>query len=375
MTRRRPLSLTTPALALIGFTLAIIGILFVHSTTARPLESFPGELARAQALKLLVAVAGFVVVSRLDYRLLQRLAYPFYAVVFALLLALLVMRSTSSARPPRWIELPLFNVQPSEMMKVAVILCLACYLRFRDSQRRLSGLVVPYLMVFVPMVLVALQPDLGTSLMFPPVLLALLFVSGARPLPLMLTLGAGVSALPAAYYLRGLVPVLHVYQLERFKAYFRQWDPAVLQDEAYQLHQSLIALGSGGIHGKGWTRGTQNALDLVPEKHTDFIFSIIGEEWGFVGAAGVVVLYAVLVGLCLRVATVTREPFGRLVAAGVGTAFAVQSLQNLGMTMGLTPITGLPLPFVSFGGSSLVSSFVALGFVVSIGRRPVRVVA
>ena len=375
---RTPLRFTACTLSLIGLALAVTGILFVHSTTARADESFPGDDARGQIVKLFVGIACFVVVSRLDYRLFHRLAFPLYGLILgalAILLLLKVSGDGSARTPPRWIQLPYFSIQPSELMKVAMILCLARYMRFRKSQRNITGLVPPYLLVFVPMAFVAVQPDLGTSLMFPPVLLAMLFVGGARLWPLTVTLVVGVGTLPMAYFLRQFVPLLHEYQLDRFKAYFRQWDPAVLQHEAYQLYQSLIALGSGGLAGKGWSQGTQNTQGWVPEKHTDFIFSIIGEEWGFAGASTVILLFALLVILCFRVAIHTREPFGRLVATGVGVMFAVQSLQNLGMTMGLTPITGLPLPFVSFGGSSLVSSFFALALVVSIARRQVRVVA
>ncbi len=374
--RSFPLGWTRLGLVGVAVTLTTIGVLFVHSTTVGAGTTFPSSAAQAQMLKALFAVGVFVVVSRVDYRLFGRLAYAFYGVVVATLVVLLVAKSSSDGTA-RWIEFPFFSIQPSELMKVAVIVVLAHYLRFRESYRSVSGLAWPYVLVFAPMGLVALAPDLGTSLMLPPVLLALLFVARARLWPLLVTLLVGVGSLPTAFYLRDLVPMpLHSHQFDRIAVWLQQTDPAVLRTAAgYHLKESLIALGSGGLTGQGWGQGTQNKLGWLPERETDFIFSVIGEEWGFVGTACVLLLYLLLVALCIRVAIRTREPFGRLVATGVGVAFAAQSLQNICMTMGLTPITGLPLPFVSFGGSSLVSSFLALGLVVSVASRPVRVVA
>ena len=359
-TRRAPLRWTRILLPAVAAALLVIGILFVHSTTAEPGEAFPGRIARWQLIKALVASALFVALSRLDYRHLARFAYVAYGGLALVLIALLVRPSSSPTA--RWIELGFIQVQPSELMKVAVILCLARYLRYRESYRRVQGLALPYLLTFAPMALVAMQPDLGTSLMLPPVLVALLYVARARLWPLAVTVGTGVASLPVAFYLGDVVPLMRGYQLRRITDFFER--------EGYQLQQSLITIGSGGMTGREWGHGVH-----LPARHTDFIFSVIGEEWGFVGAAGVAALYATMVVLCLRVALATREPFGRLTAAGIATVFAAQSLQNMAMTMGLTPITGLPLPFISHGGSSLASSAVALGIVCAVAARPVRVVA
>jgi rod shape determining protein RodA len=374
MTAREPLGFTRYALVAAALVLTAIGILFVHSTLADEGESFPGAAAKRQLIKALVALAAFAAVAAFDYRRLDRLAYVVYGLLVAVLVLLLVLKF-SSGGVGRWIDFPFFQVQPSELMKLAVILCLARYLRYRSDQRRVAGLVAPYLLTLIPMGLVLLQPDLGTALMLPPTLLAMLFVGGARMRHILLTILVGLVFLPAAYLLGDRLPLLHGYQRERLTAYIKQSDPATRRHEAYQLAQSQIAIGSGGLFGKGLQRGTQNLHRFVPEKHTDFIFSIIGEEWGFAGASSIVVLFLILVVLCLRVALHTREPFGRLVATGVAVGFAVQSLQNIGMTLGLTPITGLPLPFVSFGGSSLVSSYLALALLVSISLHRVRVVA
>jgi rod shape determining protein RodA len=360
------------ALALTG-----VGVLFVHSTTALEGEEFPGSVARKQILRAGVALAALAVVVRwVDYRFVERRAYVFYWAMVAFLSALLAVKYLrGDDRAIRWFRFVLFDVQPSELMKLAVVLCLARYLRFRDDQRSLGGLVMPYVLTLVPMVLVLLQPDLGTSLLFVPVLLGMLFVAGARARYLVLTIALALAVLPAAYFLGDSLPILHEYQLRRVTAYFEQHDPAVRSREAYQLDQSEVAIGSGGLFGRGLGRGSQNLLGHLPAKHTDFIFSIIGEESGFVGASSVVVVFLFVVLLSLRVALYTREPFGRLVAAGIAVAFAAQSFQNIGMTMGLLPITGVPLPFVSYGGSSLVASYLALALVMRVASQRVTVVA
>jgi len=363
-------------LLVVALTLTGVGVLFVHSTKGLDGESFPSAFARKQIVRAGVALLAMFAVARIDYRFFERRAFTFYgAIVLVLcgLLGLKILRGDSD--PSRWMRFAYFDVQPSELMKLAVILCLARYLRFREDQRRLTGLLMPFLLTLVPMGLVLLQPDLGTSLMLPPVLLALLFVAGARRRYLLLTILLGVATLPAAYLLGDRLPLLREYQLRRVTAFFEQNDPAVRHREAYHLDQSEVALGNGGLFGRGLGSGSQNALGHLPAKHTDFIFAVIGEEWGFVGATSVVVLFLVFILLVLRVSLATREPFGRLLSAGIAVAFAAQSFQNLGMTMGLTPITGLPLPFVSYGGSSLVSSFVALGLVLRIASQRVTVVA
>ncbi len=374
-------ALTTPRmtrwwLLALALGLTTIGVIFVHSTMAIDGESFPCEYARKQIVRAFVAFVALCIVWRIDYKWIERRAYVFYGVIIALLsflLALKYLRGDDGAA--RWFQLAFFNVQPSELMKLAVILALARYFRYREDYRRIGGWIRPCLLTIAPMVLVLLQPDLGTSLMLPPVLLGMLFIGGARRRHVVLTILLGLLVLPAAYYLGDHVPLLRGYQMRRVTAFFEQSDPAVRRLDAFHLDQSEVALGDGGLLGRGLGQGAQNTLGHLPEKHTDFIFSVIGEEWGFVGAVAIAAAFLVFVLLCLRVALLTREPFGRLVAVGVGVAFAAQAFQNMGMTMGLTPITGLPLPFVSYGGSSLVASFIATGFVLRIASQRVAVVA
>jgi len=374
----RKLRLTRWFLLLLVAVLTGVGILFVHSTTTLH-EPFPNSSARSQMLKAVVALVVLFTAASVDYRRFDRFAYAFYALMFAILVGMVGIKVATGSTMNRSISLAWVQVQPSELMKVALILALARYLRFREDQHSLLGLVIPFLMTFVPMGLVVLQPDLGTSLIFPPILLGMLLVAGAKRRHLAAVILFGGMTLLGAYSFGDHVPFLRKsswgrYQRERIEAFLNR-DETTRSSHGWQLAQSEIAIGSGGLLGKGFGQGPQNLGRFVPEKQTDFIFSIIAEEWGFVGAASVVVGFVLLVFVVLRVSLGTREPFGRLTTAGVGVAFAVQSAQNLGMTLGLTPITGLPLPFISFGGSSLVTSFLAVGIVYGIASRPVRVMA
>ena len=357
-----------------GFT--AIGVLFIHSTMGAPGEAFPGDIARRQILRAGIALIACCVVWRVNYLWVERRAYAIYGVLIAVLCTLLGLKFLQrDDGASRWFRLVFFDVQPSELMKLAVILALARYLRFREDYRRLRGLVFPVLLTVVPMGLVLLQPDLGTSLMFPPILIGMLYISGARPRHLVVAIVLGALLLPTAYFLGEHLPLLRGYQMRRVTAFFEQWDPVVRKHEAYHLDQSEVALGNGGLWGRGLGEGTQNTLGHLPAKHTDFIYSVIGEEWGFVGVAGMTLAFFLFVALALRVAYNTREPFGRLVVVGVAVAFAAQSFQNMSMTMGLSPITGLPLPFVSYGGSSLVATWASLGLVLRVASQRVTVVA
>ena len=355
---------------LLTLSLIVVGIFFVHSTTTAG-ESFPSRAAKGQIAKAIVALAALLVVSRIDYRFFEKWAFGFYGLLLCVLGAMVAVKLTYGGIV-RSLDLLFVQIQPSEIMKTVLILALALFLRHRRDQARLHGLLLPCLMTMVPMAMVLLQPDLGTSLMFPPVLLGMLLVAGARRRHLAFAVLVGPALLITAYCVGD--PLMKDYQRARLRSFIQQ-DATTLANDGFQLHQSKIAIGSAGLLGKGFAKGTQNRLRFLPERHTDFIFSVIAEELGFVGALALILAYVVLILLILHVAWATREPFGRLVATGVGIALAAQTMQNLGMTVGLTPITGLPLPFVSFGGSSLVTSALAIGVVLSVARCPVRVVA
>jgi len=352
--------------------LTVLGILFVHSTTAAG-DAFPSQSARGQIIKALVGFLGLALAFRIDYRRIEKRAYAIYGLLAFVLAGMLAVKAAAGGFN-RFISLYAFQIQPSEMMKLGLILALSRYLMFREDQRRVTGLVGPFLITLIPMALVLLQPNLGLSLMFPPVLLGMLFVAGAKPRHLAAAVLAVMVLVPAAYFLSSYFPLLHDYQRRRLESFVVR-GPETARSLGYQLEQSIIAVSSGGPAGRGYGEGTQNLLDHLPEKHTDFIFSIICEELGFAGGIGVVALYVLLVWGLLRVAVYTREPFGRLVTTGIAVSFAAQAFENIGMTLGLTPITGIALPFVSLAGSNLVMSLTAVGMALGIASRPVRVVA
>ncbi|MCA9072452.1 MAG: FtsW/RodA/SpoVE family cell cycle protein, partial [Planctomycetaceae bacterium] len=257
--------------------------------------------------------------------------------------------------------------QPSELAKLAYILTLADYLMYRRNYRRWLGLVVPFLLTLVPVGLILREPDLGTSLVFFPILFAMLFAAGARPRHLVAIGLLGVLCLPALWW------GMSAEQKSRVVTLFTQQDggPAPRGD-GYHLHQSKQVLAFGGVWGSEWGGMTMNdpLAYHLPAGRTDFIFCLIGERWGLGGTLLVILLYALLFGRGLTIAGATREPFGRLVAVGIVALLASQTIINTGMTVGMMPITGLTLPLMSYGGSSLLATCLALGLLVNVGLRP-----
>lgn len=349
-----------------------------------------------------LGVAALVAVTFLDYRRLGPIAYGLYAVML-LLLALLIVAKILRSRfgieipflEPRngaycWIQFKfggrtLFQVQPSEFCKIAYILALAYYLRFRKNYRALAGLIGPFALTLLAMVLIVLEPDLGTVMLLMPTLFAMLFAAGARSRHLILILCMAALSCPL---------VLKEYQRMRIAGFFLQ-NPRIMaaahdnprlatllvgrpeliyqwqRDQGFQLLHSKQAVASGGLTGYGFARGPylQDDFFSLPEKHNDFIFAVIAHQFGLVGSAATLGLYALIIAAGLRIAYKNTDPFGRLVAVGITSMFAVQTLVTTSMTLGLMPITGLTLPFVSYGGSSLLTSFISLGLLNSIGKH------
>jgi rod shape determining protein RodA len=241
---------------------------------------------------------------------------------------------------------------------------LAAYLSEVKSQDlSLEQVLRATVLAAIPMVLVFIQPDVGTTIVLAAILVGILVVAGARPKQL------AVLALSALILLFGAfqLGVVKDYQLQRLTGFLdSNNDP---QGANYNKQQSEIGIGSGGITGTGYLHGTQTNLDFIPEQHTDFIFTVVGEEFGFVGAVVMLLLFAILIWRAFRIATLSKDPFGTYVAAGIGSMFAIQMFVNVGMTIGIMPITGIPLPFVSYGGSSLLANFLAVGLLLNIHMR------
>lgn len=324
-----------------------------------------GRFAARQALWMILAIPAMFAATLVSYRRLKRWSAPLYAVCLLLLVAVYFCPPRNSAH--RWIPLGVVDLQPSEIAKLASVLTLAHYLRHRRNYRRLTGLLVPFLITTLPVVLILREPDLGTSLLFFPVLYAMLFAAGARLRHLLAVglLGAALSPV--------LWSIMSAEQRSRITAVFLQEDGGPPPPgDGYHLHQSKQMLALGGLWGSelaGMPVSDAAAYGL-PASRTDFVFCLVGERWGLWGAGVVLALYSLLLVQCLAVAAATQEPFGRLLCVGIAALIAAQVVINTGMTVGLMPITGLTLPLVSYGGSSLLTTSLALGLVLNVGMRP-----
>jgi rod shape determining protein RodA len=306
-----------------------------------------------------LAVVVFIATTAFDYHWLKTFAWPIYLAQLGLLVVTLAIGSGTGGSS-RWISIFGLQFQFSELAKILMIVVLANYLSAREG--RLSSLwsiVGACVLVGPPLLLVLLQPDLGTSLVFAAILLGMLFMSGASLRWLGVLVGAGLAALPLLW-----TYMLRDYQKERLTAFLNPLGD--IQGSGYQLYQSQIAVGSGSWFGKGLTNGTQNALDLLPVQNTDFVFAILGEELGFLGAMAVIALFVALLWRLLTAAWRSKDPFGMLFGSGLAAMVLFQLVVNVGMVIGLMPITGIPLPFVTHGGASLISIAAGLGIVESV---------
>ena len=289
----------------------------------------------------------------------RRYAYLFYG--FSLLLLVAVFfAGTIGMGARRWLSIGGFLLQPSELMKVALVLALARYYHDQSASMRLDswGLGVPILLIAIPAAFIIKQPDLGTAIMVISVGVTVMLVAGLSWNLIVGSLLLLGSSFPLAWNL------LHDYQRQRITTlFFPEQDPL---GAGYHIIQSKIAIGSGGVLGKGFMGGSQSHLDFLPERHTDFIFSVFAEEWGFMGGIALLLLYGMIIVRALFIATQANNRFGLLVVVGMTTFFAFQVLVNIGMVIGLLPVVGIPLPFISYGGSSMLTLMLAMGLLVHI---------
>ena len=314
-----------------------------------------------QAAFLTIGLVLMVLTAVPNYAHYRRASIFLYVVGAISLLSLLVVgRYTRGARG--WFSLGPINVQPAEVMKVAVVMALARVLMYGKNIHRIRGLILPVSVAAFPAALVLLQPDLGTALLFVPTLLAMLYVAGARKRHIAAMMALIMAAVPVAYF-----TVLKPYQRGRLIAFIAP-DKAT-RDQVYQQKKSVQAVAAGGIIGNGIGESGAHLPFYVPDRHTDFIYSIIAEELGFVGSIFILILFGVLYVQSLRIARQTREPFGRLLVVGLTTLLATQTFINLGMTIGVAPITGVTLPFISYGGSSLVMCGLSMGLILNVSAR------
>lgn len=356
---------------LLGSAIAVsgFGVYVVRIATDGDIPSDPGYFFTRQVAYTLIGLVALFFTLRLDLERLSRYVWTLYAMLIAAVGIVLVLGS-SARGSTRWIELGPLRIQPSELGKVVIAFVLAVIvverIRSMDSAR-LSLFVAG--IAAVPAGIVFLQPDLGTSLVYAAITVAILWVAG-QPITHFIVAGAVVVTLAALvlYILPAAgVNVLKPYQVDRLTAFVDSG--ADRSETGYQLEQSKVAIGSGGAFGKGPSGATQTINDFLPEHHTDFIFAVVAEMFGFLGAGLLIALYFVIIWRCLVIMRQAHTELERLVAAGLTAMLAFEVFVNIGMNVGIMPITGIPLPFMSYGGSHTLTNLVAVGVLLRIGRR------
>jgi rod shape determining protein RodA len=366
MTLLQKLTQVNWGLVLLITVIASVGFSALYSAAGGSFEPWAGR----QMARFAVGVVLMLAVALVDIRVWFRFSYAFYGFALLLLVAVEVVGSIGMGAQ-RWLDLGVIQIQPSELMKVAVILVLARYFHGLTIEQigRPHYLIWPTMLTFVPAGLIAKQPDLGSAILCVAPAAALFFLAGVRAWKFIVVIGGVGGAIPIAWQF------LREYQKQRVYTFLDpENDPL---GSGYHIIQSKIALGSGGIWGKGYMQGTQSHLQFLPEKQTDFIFTMFSEEMGFVGGLALLGLFLLVMVYGTAIALRARSDFGRLVASGIMVSFFTYAFINMGMVMGLLPVVGIPLPLVSYGGTAMMSKLLAFGLVinayvhrdVAIGRR------
>ncbi|WP_169786950.1 rod shape-determining protein RodA [Nitriliruptor alkaliphilus] len=363
-----PIKHLDPVLVLSALALTGIGLVAIYSAKLQALTDqglSPLLYISRQVLAMVVGILGMVAAAVIDYRHLRTYAAVIYGVALVLLVLVITPLGTTFGGAQRWILIGGFQLQPSELAKIAVLIAIAAVLHERKGEPGIGAIAVCLALTMVPMGLVFLQPDLGTSIVFVWLCAILFLVGGVKGRYL---IGLGIAAVTATIAVLRM-DLIADYQVQRLTAFLDASNPSLGQGPGFQTRQSVIAIGSGQVGGKGLFQGTQTSLSYVPENHTDFIFTVIGEEFGFLGAMIVLGLFLVLIWRGLRIAVIAKDLFGTLLAVGVVAMLALQVFVNVGMTVGIMPVTGIPLPFVSYGGTSLIVWFAIVGLLLNVHMR------
>lgn len=341
-------------LVLLISMLASVGFIALYSAAGGSIEPW----ASKQMMRFGIGMAGMIVIALVNIRWWYRLAYPIYAVGFISLVIVEIFGHIGMGAQ-RWINLGFIQIQPSEFMKIAAIMALAKYFHAAtpEDMRSIRFLIPAVLMIGAPIALVLLQPNLGMAVMMGAGGAAMLFLAGAPWILFIAGAGAVAAAVPLIW------TFMHEYQKKRVHTFLNpESDPL---GSGYNIIQSKIALGSGGIEGKGFLNGTQSHLNFLPEKQTDFIFTLWAEEWGLVGGIGLIILIALILMYCGWIAFRCRHAFGQLLAYGLMINFSLYIFINVAMVMGLIPVVGIPFPMVSYGGTSMLAALVGFGLILS----------
>ncbi len=349
-------------LLLLLLLLAGISILNLYSATYAIWEVGGAGVFTRQIYWFLIGFFVFLLMTTFNYHVLERAAYPFYFLSVGLLVVVLVMGRISSGSQ-RWLAMGPVSFQPSELAKPAILMVLAKFFSDKGGYReyRLRDLWQPFLLMTIPAVLILKEPDLGTALLLVLVSFSVILFVKVHWKSLLILVGSGLAMAPFVWF------NLKDYQRMRILTFVRpDMDPL---GAGYHINQSKIAIGSGLLWGKGFLKGTQTRLHFLPEQHTDFAFSVLGEEWGFLGVVVLLVLYLFLILWGLNIAKDSKDKFGSIMAVGIVVIIFWQVVINVGMVTGLLPVVGIPLVLFSYGGSSLVSTMAALGLLMNISMR------
>lgn len=345
-------------------TLSIIGIMTIYSATRPPLDvGVHPDFYTKQMLWLLISVAALFVVVMIDYIWLYRFSYPIYIIGLLLLIAVLVDGKTAMGAQ-RWLSIGPISFQPTEFFKVFFIIAFSTYLANNHLAGKIS---VKSLFIFalLPFILLIKQPHLGGAMLIVSLFVILSILKGIHRKIITTVLVISIISVPFVSHI--FWEGLKDYQKNRLIAFVNpDIDPSGI---GYHINQSKIAIGSGGVFGKGYLQGTQGPLRFLPERHTDFIFSVFAEEWGFIGSFMLMGIYLMLFLRGIDTAARAKDEFGRLVAAGITAMFFIYFCTNIGMTLGIMPVVGMPLPFMSYGGTALLANFIAAGILINIRTR------
>lgn len=365
------------------FLLLLLGasLLVLSTASLNVIKSQPYFYVKAQAMWIATGIVIAIVVAAIDYQKFRRFSWWIYGLNLVLLAAVFAF-GTSAKGAQRWIPVTSsFNIQPSEFAKIFIIITLADFLAKRQGKlNRFRDFIPPFLFVAVPMALIFKQPDLGTTLVFVAIFIGMMFIAGANPWKFGGLLAGGALLVGIALWLhfstnlpgflkfaQGLPLPMKDYQLKRLTIFMNPM--ADTSGDGYHIIQSIWAIGSGGMWGKGYRQGTQGQLNFLPEHHTDFIFSVIGEEFGFIGTITLLFLFAIFLLRAISIATKSKDLYGMLVGSGVVCMFVFHILVNVGMTSGIMPVTGIPLPLISYGGSTMWTNMIGVGLLLSINLR------
>ncbi|HEY8875102.1 MAG TPA: rod shape-determining protein RodA [Desulfosporosinus sp.] len=366
---------------LITILLLMASLLILSTASINVLKSDPMHYVKSQSVWIFVGIGAAAAIAVTDYEKWRTYRWWIYGFNLTLLLAVILFGDAAKGAT-RWIPTPFgFNIQPSEFAKIFIILTLADFLADRKGKlNNYKDFIMPFLFVLPPMLLIFKQPDLGTTLVFVAIFIGMMFVAGANPWKFGGLLLGGATIMGVALWLhfstglpwflhklQGLPLPMQEYQLRRLTIFMNPYGD--MSGDGFHIIQSIWAIGSGGLWGKGYQMGTQGQLNFLPEHHTDFIFSVVGEEFGFVGTITLLFLFLIFLLRSLSIALKARDTYGMLVTTGIVSMFTFHILINVGMTSGIMPVTGIPLPLISAGGSAMLANMAAVGLMLSVNLR------